>query len=590
MSKIEQVNDYFKLPISYTANKMELKQHIITDLELTKLNIDDVKNIEPEPEPDTANKSMYQYLFNPKTVFGEKVIEQWANHYTDNVAFLKESQQLLKTYKPVNTNIGPDAHAHILNVWNDIKNDTGFKEKYNYIDWSRLEFLNKDERFLQLMSMYNLTSPILSLFLPIIILIIPFFIIKLKGFPITTNEYIVVLKMILKNHALGKLFNDFSNVPIEQKIYIALSTAFYFFSIYQNILSCIRFNSNMIKIHLALFKLREYINHTINSMKNLLQYTSNLATHNIFNEEVQEHLSILEPIKSNMDSISSYQFNIKKIYEIGNILKTFYALYDDPVYNKAIMYSFGFNGYIDNLEGVIENINNKHLHFATYTSKKTTASFKKIYYPALIGSHSPIIKNNCNMKHNMIISGPNASGKTTMLKSILINILFSQQLGVGFYDSVKLNPFKHIHCYLNIPDTSGRDSLFQAEARRCKDIIDCIKINKKDTHFCVFDELYSGTNPQEAVMSAFAFMSYLSKIKSVKTLLTTHFSQLCKFLEQNQSHKNYHMETIQNGSDNFKYTYVFKEGISTVKGGIKVLIDMEYPKEILDDSANLLTN
>jgi hypothetical protein len=48
------------------------------------------------------------------------------------------------------------------------------------------------------------------------------------------------------------------------------------------------------------------------------------------------------------------------------------------------------------------------------------------------------------------------------------------------------------------------------------------------------------------------------------------------------------METIQNGLDNFKYTYVFKEGISNVKGGIKVLIDMEYPKEILEDSANLL--
>ena len=54
----------------------------------------------------------------------------------------------------------------------------------------------------------------------------------------------------------------------------------------------------------------------------------------------------------------------------------------------------------------------------------------------------------------MIITGPNASGKTTILKSSLINILFSQQFGCGFYDSAKIKPFNNIHCYLNIPDTS----------------------------------------------------------------------------------------------------------------------------------------
>ena len=34
--------------------------------------------------------------------------------------------------------------------------------------------------------------------------------------------------------------------------------------------------------------------------------------------------------------------------------------------------------------------------------------------------------------------------------------------------------YDKIHCYLNIPDTSNRDSLFQAEARRCKEIIDAL--------------------------------------------------------------------------------------------------------------------
>jgi dsDNA-specific endonuclease/ATPase MutS2 len=86
----------------------------------------------------------------------------------------------------------------------------------------------------------------------------------------------------------------------------------------------------------------------------------------------------------------------------------------------------------------------------------------------------------------MIITGPNASGKTTILKSTLINIIFTQQFGCGFYEFADVAPFNHIHCYLNIPDTSGRDSLFQAEARRCKEILDIISTNKKETNFFGF--------------------------------------------------------------------------------------------------------
>ena len=60
------------------------------------------------------------------------------------------------------------------------------------------------------------------------------------------------------------------------------------------------------------------------------------------------------------------------------------------------------------------------------------------------------------------------NGKTTTIKTALINIILSQQIGYGCFESLKLCPYDNIYCYLNIPDTSGRDSLFQAEARRCK--------------------------------------------------------------------------------------------------------------------------
>jgi len=56
-------------------------------------------------------------------------------------------------------------------------------------------------------------------------------------------------------------------------------------------------------------------------------------------------------------------------------------------------------------------------------------------------------------------------------------------------------------------------------------------------------------------------------------------------LDKDESIENFHMKTIAAGED-FKYTYLLEKGISNVRGGVKVLHDMNYPKEIIDDTMN----
>ena len=275
--------------------------------------------------------------------------------------------------------------------------------------------------------------------------------------------------------------------------------------------------------------------------------------------------------------------NFSKISEIGYVFKCFYELHTDSIYDDAIMYSLGFNGYVDCLKGLQNNILERKINYCLFIDNSKRTIFKNCYY-ANLKNLNPI-KNTVKLKKNMIITGPNASGKTTTLKSILINIIFSQQFGCGFYDSAKMKPFNHIHCYLNIPDTSGRDSLFQAEARRCKEILDIISINESHTHFCAFDELYSGTNPEEAEQSATSFMKYITKYNNVSCLLTTHFIKVCKKLEKSKTIINYKMLTDKNDNE-LKYKYILEEGISDVKGGIIVLKQMNYPKEIIENTYN----
>jgi hypothetical protein len=573
-SKVNEINDYFKLPIYYNDDKVELSKNIINDLELIKT-------------VDSSCNPIYTFCFDNDNDISKKLNEQIVQYYTTDTNFLKDNQMLLQQYTPLGVKYTDYStnYKKIVDIWNELKVDAGFKERYYFIEWEMLEFLNRSEWFLQFMSIYNLMSPVISLLVPIIILIIPFFVIKMKGLQITINEYIDVLKIVANQNAIGKLFVvNFNEINGQEKFYIFISAAFYLFSIYQNFMVCVRFNNNMKNIHSHFNEIKIYLQHTISSMENYLKYSEKLTSHSIFNETVREKLDILKQTQHKIKTITEYNmFNISKIKEIGYVFKCFYELHTDKIYDDTIMYSIGFNGYIDCLNGLQKNIFERKINYTTFIDNSNKTLFKNSYY-ACLKEQNPI-KNTIKLKKNIIITGPNASGKTTILKSTMINILMSQQFGCGFYDSANLKPFKYLHCYLNIPDTSGRDSLFQAEARRCKEILDTIDANKNDEHFCAFDELYSGTNPEEAEQSATAFMKYITKHKNVSCILTTHFMKVCKRLEKTKSIINYKMLT-EREDDKLNYKYILVKGISDIKGGIMVLKQMNYPKEIIDNTTN----
>ncbi len=571
-SKIDDINDYFKIPIYYNDKKMELNKSIINDLEL-------IETIDASCNP------IYTYCFDNDNDVSKKLNQQIVKYYTTDVKFIKDNQTFLKEYKPLGVKYTDYStnYKNIVDIWNELKIDAGFKERYYFIEWETLDFLNRSEWFLQFMSIYNLLSPVISLLVPIIILIIPFFVIKMKGLQITINDYIDILKQVANQNAIGKLFVvNFNEIAVHEKIYILISAAFYLFSIYQNFMVCVRFNNNMKTIHNHFNEIRIYINHTINSMENYLKYSSTLESHTDFNQSVLNNLDTLRKIQNKIIAITDYNmFNFGKIKEIGYVFKCFYELHTDKIYDDTIMFSLGFNGYMDCLKGLQNNILERKMNYALFTNESKKTLFENSYYASL--KNSTPVKNTVRLNKNMIVTGPNASGKTTILKSTMINILMTQHFGCGFYDSAKVKPFKYLHCYLNIPDTSGRDSLFQAEARRCKEILDTIDANKEDEHFCAFDELYSGTNPEEAEQSATAFMKYITKPKNVSCMLTTHFMKVCKRLEKSKNIINYKMITDK-VSDKLVYKYLLAKGISDIKGGIMVLKQMNYPKEIIDET------
>lgn len=608
----EKLHYPFRLPITYLPEKeiRPLSKIVSSDLELV----------------DTPSKSMYEYLLRPSHQFARDLIPDWNRYFTTYSPFLEDSQRMIynmahylermkcsfypsdgdppecPSIKTPPYEFTPEKCDKIQNIWIDIKEDPGFLEKYGYIEWEWFAYLNKSPAFLQSLSIINMSSPIMSFIIPIVFLVFPFVILKIQGIPITFNVYIQVLKDIARYHFIGKTIASIQKISWDKLIYLMITIGLYGLQIYQNITTCYRFYRNIAMINGHLADLRDFLEHSMRSMDIFLDINRHLDTYKDFNQSTSQYRATIGELYQLLKTIKPFQPGFSKIVEIGYLLRCFYEVHTNEEYGRAIRYAIGFEGYMNNLTGIHDNIISQKIAMANFSENAST-QMQQLYYPPYVEDKH--VKNNCDLSSNMIITGPNASGKTTMLKAVTINIIFTQQFGCGFYNSCTLSPYTHIHSYLNIPDTSGRDSLFQAESRRCKEIINIINDpwekqqnnEQQARHFCIFDELYSGTNPKEASKSAYAFLLYLSKYKHVDFILTTHYVKLCKRLEKKlaaagATHKyrkiaNYKMAVTENKETNrIQYSYKMKKGISKIQGAILILEDMQYPKEILDEVRN----
>lgn len=587
----------FKLPIETTKTPhYELDKSILKDLEV----------LETKNEDDVETKSLFDIIYEPTHKVDNIIKERLMTCYTTDISFLKQKQQFIKQVGKLNL-VKRSMITETFDAIDDIINEQDFHSKYQFIEINMFKSLNQNQHFMQMLSFYNMFSPLITLLTPIVIIIIPFFLIRYQGIKLSFSTYFSTIKHVLKNHAIGKLFDSFGSISWEKRVYLLISIAFYILQIYQNALSCYRFTVNMKHIHKNIFCLKDYINNTCQTIRSLNEITSKLDTFSDFTLSNDKCLQILEALLEELETISPLRITPAKATQIGHVMRIYYNLKFDEDISSAINYSFYLNSY---LNAMIKISNIKQINNATFTITNTWETRNMIYphhyHNNKNKNKTRTIGNSFNIKKPILLTGPNASGKTTLLKSALLNTILSQQIGCGFYEKLIIKPYTNFHCYLDVPDTSGRDSLFQAEARRCLNIINsiskCKKNNKTDKRFfCIFDELYSGTNPTEAVASSYAFIKLLSKYNNVNFLLTSHFYDLCTLCEKyklnirnNQmswKYENNHTNKIINipqQTTDVIFTYKMNKGISTLRGGVRVLKQLNYPSSVINDASLIL--
>ena len=573
-SLLAKINSYLGID-GITPPPMKPKLYDGFLLPIDYLDKSQVHLLSPTVSEDLELVQMYHHLSSPSHDFSKQILGEVKTQYTSNTDFLQDTQKVVENipaYRSLIPEKVPDVER-FKETWKEVKEDTYFLETHSYMEWAVVEHLNRSPLFLQLYSMLNIVSPLFSLAMPIFILAFPFVLLRLKGIPITFEQYVETLKDIAKSHFIGRALN-MQSFSFETVVYFLFTAGIYFLQTYQNAMSCIRFYNTMKRMNENLCYLREYLAYSVKSMDAFVKLNNTIPYYADFCQDVHSHKLVLQEIGEKIGPITGFCcYDWNKWASFGKMLETYYLIYASMDYEESLRYSVGFEGYMDILSGVSRNYLKGSLgkcgfsetgleidisgdeedDDATTETRKDTV-FVNQRYPA----HIDGIKNTCCLDKNILITGVNASGKTTMLKTAAINVIVSQQFGFGFYESANVVPYKHVHSYINIPDTSGRDSLFQAESRRCKEILDKIRDTKDERHFCIFDELYSGTNPKEAAKSAYSLLRYLSKIEGVRFMLTTHYVSVCKRFDKDSLSAN-PTDKESTGKDSLKANPTDKE-------------------------------
>lgn len=131
------------------------------------------------------------------------------------------------------------------------------------------------------------------------------------------------------------------------------------------------------------------------------------------------------------------------------------------------------------------------------------------------------VANPIRLQKHVVISGPNAGGKTTYVKSLLWNILLGQSFGLVYADYAQLKVYDAIIHHHRVKDITGDQSLFQAEMFKIKDTLALLETHHSAIYF--LDEPMHSTHPVDGAAMLKALMHFFATKKNIQVILTSHY-------------------------------------------------------------------
>ncbi|MBQ8136818.1 MAG: hypothetical protein IJ174_05225 [Clostridia bacterium] len=159
------------------------------------------------------------------------------------------------------------------------------------------------------------------------------------------------------------------------------------------------------------------------------------------------------------------------------------------------------------------------------------------------------VPNDLQLERSMLITGSNASGKSTCLKSAMLCALLAQTLCLCTCKYYAASPFR-LYTSLALSDNLlNGESYYIAEIRSLKRILDAAR--SEGYLFCAIDEVLRGTNTVERIAASAEILKALNQ-PGVLCLIATHDAELCALCDGEYQLAHFE-ETIQDQEIQFDY-------------------------------------
>ncbi|MCM1214401.1 MAG: hypothetical protein NC331_04840 [Lachnospiraceae bacterium] len=201
-------------------------------------------------------------------------------------------------------------------------------------------------------------------------------------------------------------------------------------------------------------------------------------------------------------------------------------------------------------------------------------SMEEGYHPLL----SRPVKNGIRAQRGVLLTGSNASGKSTFLKTVAVNAVFAQTIHTCAAESFH-SAFYQVYSSMALrDDLASGESYYMVEIKALKRILDTVKEGGRV--LCFVDEVLRGTNTVERIAAS---TQILKSLRMSRTLCfaATHDIELTRLLEE--EYDNYHFsEEVRDGDVMFDYK--LQVGRADTRNAIRLLELMGYDKGIIEEA------
>lgn len=218
------------------------------------------------------------------------------------------------------------------------------------------------------------------------------------------------------------------------------------------------------------------------------------------------------------------------------------------------------------------------LNFRTYFPVSCQPEFAEggikaedIYHPLVEYS----VVNPVDWQRNTLVTGSNASGKSTYVKSIAISAILSQTINTAIAEQLTMQPGHVLTSMAVEDDILAGDSYFVAEIKSIKRLLN--QVEKGARCYCFIDEILKGTNTIERIAASSSVVTWLADYPSL-SFVATHDIELTEMLKKHCD--NVHFEETVTEDQGITFDYVLKQGPAVTRNAIALLKVMDYPEKL----------